>query len=282
MADRRTSRRRRGRDEPSPAEAGLGSERVARRCDLAEAEVLPEVDRPWRRLLRLDGEDASHVDLRDPTHIEFTYVRRLADLVDACFPERAPIVALHLGGGGFTLPRYVAATRPGSRQEVAEPDGALLDLAREELGLVTGRDLRVRVRDGRDVLEARAPGTCDLLVLDAFVAMEVPGDLADAGAMAAARRALAPGGTFAVNVVDGTGAPRSRRLGALLAEVFEEVAVAASRKVVRGRQGGNVVLVGATAPLPLTRLTSAALRGGAPELVLGDAEARPWLAAGAG
>jgi spermidine synthase len=206
----------------------------------------------------------------------------MADLVDERWPAREPIRALHLGGGGFTLPRYVAATRPGSRQEVAEPDGALLELARQELGLRTDRSLRVRVRDGRSLLDARRPGTADLVVLDAFVRMEVPAQLADAGAVAAAARALSPGGAFCANVVDGPGAPAARALGSLVAEAFAHVAVVATRKVVRGRQGGNVVLVGAPSPLPVPRLAARALRGGVPELLLGGEDARAWVEAPTG
>ena len=55
----------RGRRTAAPAR--WSAERVERQTDLAWAEVLPEGGRPWRRLLRLDDEDCSHVDLRDPT-----------------------------------------------------------------------------------------------------------------------------------------------------------------------------------------------------------------------
>src|SRR3954454_14989556 len=86
---------------------GRSARTVTRHTDLALAEVIPEHGRPWRRTLRLDGEDASHVDLRDPRRIDWAYVRRLADAADALAPAGAAIDALHVGGGGFTLPRYI-------------------------------------------------------------------------------------------------------------------------------------------------------------------------------
>jgi hypothetical protein len=64
----------------------------------------------------LDGHESSYVDLTDPTHLEFSYVRRIGDVLDLIRPARQPLDVLHIGGGGFTLPRYVAATRPRSRQ----------------------------------------------------------------------------------------------------------------------------------------------------------------------
>lgn len=245
----------------------------------AVAEVIPEGGRPWRRLLRLDGEDCSHVDLRDPTKIDFAYVRRFADLVDVLAPPGAPIDALHLGGGGFTLPRYVAATRPGSRSEVAEIDRELVALAKAELGLRPGRDLRVRVADARAVLERRPPASADLVVLDAFQGTEVPPHLTTVECLAAARRTLRDGGAFAANVIDVPPLAATRALVAGVRAVFPHVAIVATRKVVRGRQGGNLVVLASATPLPRSELRSRALAGAVPELLVAGAELAAWAGA---
>ncbi len=248
----------------------------------ALAEVVPEPERPWRRVLRLDGEDASHVDLRDPRCIAWAYVRRLADAVDVAAPTGRPVTAVHLGGGGFTLPRYVAATRPGSRQEVAEVDEALIALAREHLGLRPSRDLRVRAVDGRRLLERRLDGRgepADVVVLDAFDDLRVPRHLTTVEFAALARRALRPGGLLAVNVVEPppllghAGPSLARPVAAALTEAFEHLAVVSTRKVLRRRQGGNVVLVAGGAPLPVRDLAVRARRGEVPELVLAGDDA---------
>lgn len=246
------------------------------RTDFALAEVLPEPGLPWRRLLRLDGEDCSHVDLRNPTHIDFAYVRWITHVVDVLAPPGQPLRALHLGGGGFTLPRYVAATRPGSRSDVAEVDAGLVALARKHLGLRTSRELRVRVADGREVLERARPAHYDLVVLDAFVGIDVPPQLATVEAAAAARRALAPSGALAVNVIDAPPLPAARAMAATLAEAFPEVAVVSARKVLRGRQGGNVILLGNEHPLPLRRLQSRLIHGAAPAVLTTGVAARAF------
>ena len=77
------------------------------------SEIVPG-DRPGSFVLRLDGMNQSYVDLRHPLHLEFEYVRRIADVLDAAAPTGAPVRVVHVGGAAMTLPRYVAASRPRS------------------------------------------------------------------------------------------------------------------------------------------------------------------------
>jgi len=273
------SRSRTGRGSRRDDAVRFAAAAVELETPFAKIELLPEEGRPWRRLLRLDGEDCSHVDLRDPRRIDFAYVRRIADLADVLAPPRRPLDALHLGGGGFTLPRYLAATRPGSRQEVAEIDAGLVALAREHLGLRDVRGLRVRVADARAVLEKRAPVSADLVVLDAFHGTTVPAHLTTAEFVQQAAVVLRPSGAFAANVIDAPPLPTARALAAAVAERFPHVAIVATRKVVRGRQGGNVVVLGASqaSSLPLQELSRRALAGPVPELVVGGEAFTAWL-----
>jgi hypothetical protein len=97
-----------------------GSGRVAAvvvraEVDHGRAELVADPDSPLAWTLLVDGTAQSHVDLGDPTHLEFEYVRRIGHLLDALDPPPpSPLRVLHLGGGAWTLPRYVAATRPRS------------------------------------------------------------------------------------------------------------------------------------------------------------------------
>ncbi len=78
---------------------------------------------------------ALYVDLADPEYLEFDYTRAIASVADAIRPAGAPVQALHIGGGGFTMPRYLAATRPGTRSTVLEIDGGVVALGRQRLGV---------------------------------------------------------------------------------------------------------------------------------------------------
>ncbi len=70
-------------------------------------------------------------------------------------PASAPIRALHLGGGAMSLPRYVAATRPGSTQVVVEiRRRARRDGARAPAAAPSAPTSRSLVADARSALGA--------------------------------------------------------------------------------------------------------------------------------
>ena len=139
------------------------------------AELLADADRPGGWLLLLDRIRQSYVDLDDPTYLDFEYARILADVLDALPP--GPLTVTHVGGGAFTLARYVAATRPGSSQLVLEPDDSLTAFVRSRLPLRRGSRIRVRTADGRTGIHRLRPRTADVIVLDAFSGGRVPADL---------------------------------------------------------------------------------------------------------
>ena len=87
---------------------------VQQDVDSGVAELVADIDRPRAWTLLVDGTPQSHVDLDDPQHLEFEYMRRLGHLVDLAAPAGEPLRVLHLGGGALTLPRYLARARPGS------------------------------------------------------------------------------------------------------------------------------------------------------------------------
>ncbi|PRI11542.1 spermine synthase [Leucobacter massiliensis] len=201
--------------------------------------------------LLVDGTPQSHVNLRDPSELFFEYVRRIGHVIDLFRTPGQPISALHLGGGAFTLPRYVEATRPGSRQQVIELEGALVDLVREAAPLPKRASIRVRRGDARAVL-GRLPegmrGAMDLVVVDIFAGDRTPAHVSSVEFYELLRPLLAPGGVVAVNAADGAGLPFVRGQAATLASLFPEVAAIAEPQVLKGRRFGNVVFVASNEP----------------------------------
>jgi len=260
----------------------------------AVARIERDGARPSGRLLFMDGIECSYIDLADPRHLEFSYVRRIADLVDLLRPARSPVDAVHIGGGACTLARYVAATRPRSRQVVYEKDSGLVEIARRYLGLRTSPGLRVRVGDARERLAERPDASADVVIGDAFDGVVVPPHLATLEFAAVVRRVLRPDGVYALNIIDCPPLRVSRTAAATLLVAFPHLVLVSERDVLRERDAGNVVLLASDSPLPVAALTRAAAHGPLPDVVLerddvaafaGDARPLPdsetdrWLAA---
>jgi len=229
---------------------------VSERVDSGTAELVPDPDRPRAWTLRLDGAPQSHVDLDDPARLAFAYQRRLGHALDLAAPAGRPLSVLHLGGGALTLPRYVAATRPRSVQQVAEIDTALTALVRRELPLERTARIRVRGADAREVLARTPAGSCDVVIADVFGGARVPAHCASVEFLRLAAQALRPEGWYLANLTDGQDLRFARAQVATAREVFPELCLIADPAVLRGRRFGNLVLVAtAGGELPLAELT---------------------------
>ncbi|MFJ2113857.1 spermidine synthase [Streptomyces sp. NPDC087850] len=227
---------------------------VIRAVDSGTAKLLPDVDRERAWLLTVDGAPQSYVDLDEPTHLEFEYVRRLAHAVDLAAPEGEPLTVLHLGGGAFTLPRYIAATRPGSAQSVIEADGGLLDLVAERLPIPAAAGITAHRADARRWLEAAPDRSVDVLVGDVFGGSRIPAHLTSVEYAAQAARVLRTGGVYAANLADGAPFAFLRSQLATFAAVFGELALIAEPAVLRGRRFGNAVLLASHTPVDTAAL----------------------------
>lgn len=248
------------------------AERTVAEVDTGRAEVVPDPDRPRSYTLLLDGAPQSHVDLDDPTHLEFEYVRRFAAAVDLIAPAGQPLRALHLGGGALTLPRYVAATRPGSGQRVVEIDAALVDLVRRELPWPADPRLRVRVGDAREILRAIGDAAYDLVVADVYAGARTPAHLTSVEFATEVARVLRPAGTYLVNVADGPPLRHIRAQVATVRSVLPRACLVADAAVLRGRRFGNLVLVAGRVEPPVAGLTRRAAGDWFPGRVLSGEE----------
>jgi spermidine synthase len=196
---------------------------------------------PGSRVLVLDTLRHSHVDLADPTHLEFRYVRLFAQVAET-LPE-GPVSALHVGGGGFTFPRYLGAVSPGSTNTVLEIDPELVEIARNHLGLVTGPSMPVVTGDARLSIEDLPTDAFDLVVGDAYGGRSVPWHLTTTEFMAEINRVLRPGGVYAMNVIDGGASQFARAELATLADVFSTTAAIIPTDGIPAGFAANLILI---------------------------------------
>ena len=200
--------------------------------------------------------EASYVDLADPRHLEFDYVRWMRIVLRAARARRI----LHIGGGACALARALAAEDPGGRQEVCEVDPEVLAVAREHLGLRRGPGLRVRVAEGRAFVAHQPAAAWDAVAIDAFVAATkappsgaadpfmIPRRLITVEALRDAAR-VAP--LTLVNVLDDRSAREVRLVAAGLSEAYPRVWALGGRT-------GNTIVVGVTRRLGLERIRAQA------------------------
>lgn len=222
-------------------------------------------------VLRADGQDQSYVDLADPTRLVFDYVRRMGDVLDICLPD-GPASVVHVGGAAMTLPRYVAATRPGSRQIALEPSSEVVAVVRAEIPLPREARIKVRTTDGRSGIATLADGRADAVLVDAFADGRVPADLVTTEFLTDVARVLAPHGVLAMNVTDRPPFAWTRRVVAGVRTHLPHLALLADPTALKARRGGNLVLVASRAELPVAALAQAAVRRGSPQRTL-DARA---------
>lgn len=237
-------------NEPIPAEPIP----VSRVTDHGTAKLMPDVDRERAWLLTVDGAPQSYVDLDAPAHLEFEYARRLGYVLETVAEPGRPLDVLHLGGGAFTLPRYLAATRPGCRQDVVEADRGLLELVAEHLPLPDGSGIALHAADARAWLESAPAGSADVLIADVFGGSRVPAHLTSLAYAREAARVLRADGVYLANLADAAPFAFLRSQLATFGAVFEELALIAEPGVLRGRRFGNAVLVAAHRPLDTAAL----------------------------
>lgn len=228
--------------------------------------------------LIVDDTPQSHVDLDDPTHLHFEYIVRMGAVIDQ-LPE-GPLTAVHLGAGALTIPRYVAATRPGSRQQVIELEAPLASLVREYLPLPRDAAIRVRIGDAREGvgrLPAALQGSCDLVVSDVYSGAQTPAHLTSVEFYRELRALLAPTGVLLVNVADGPGLAFARRQVATISEVLPEIGILADTQVLKGRRFGNLVIAASASPLPTEWLPRMLAAGPHPAKIAQGAEVAAFI-----
>ncbi|GAA3532616.1 fused MFS/spermidine synthase [Aeromicrobium panaciterrae] len=213
-------------------------------------EIEPDRDRPGAFTLRIDGTDQSYVDLDDPLRLEFDYVQRIVDVIDAHGTPGAPLRFVHIGGAGMSVPRYVASTRPTSAQIVLEPDERVTALVREQLPLPRNSGIKVRPVDGRTGMAAMRPDFADIIVLDAFDGARIPADLVTTEFFGQTASVLTENGLLLLNIADRAPFAYARRVVAGVNATFANVMISAEPATLKGRRFGNLLVVGSRGTIP--------------------------------
>jgi spermidine synthase len=208
--------------------------------------------------LMVGGSEQSYVDTSDPLHLEFEYVQMVGHILETSFDADSRVTALHLGGGLCTVPRFVAARHPGSRQRVAEHSP---EIAKLSASLGTAPGVTVVIEEAWSVVSRARKHSLDLVVCDVYDGPETVTDLFTLDAVRVVHGLLRRDGVYICNLSDATPFALSQVVAATLEEVFTSVVLLAEPPVLRGRRSGNLVLAASDREIPLAELTRRASGG---------------------
>jgi spermidine synthase len=154
------------------------------------------------RRLRLDALIHNRYSPARPDELLYEYERIFA-LATAGAAARGDFSSLTIGGGGFTLPSYLARHYPRARNEVVEIDPAVVETAFRFFDLPRDTRIRIAVEDARAFV-ARVSGkrTYDIVYCDAFNAFSVPYHLTTVEFLRSVASILSPDGLYLANCID--------------------------------------------------------------------------------
>ncbi len=183
------------------------------------------------RLLNVNGTFQSVSYIAPELRFELCvhYHRMMAKVIQQVAPEGHVMV---MGGGGFSLPKYLATHMKGAIIDAIEIDPKIVLLAREHFFLdealtVALSDLRVVEDDAWKVLQSADTGSIDVLVNEVFAGRKSLGPLGTAAGARVVKEKLADGGVYLADVrcpLEGHGSTLLPQVANVFAQEFAHVA----------------------------------------------------------
>jgi spermidine synthase len=153
--------------------------------------------------LILDHLVHSYTDLNDPLYLEYEYIRIYEEMVRWQADKRRSFKALFIGGGGYTLPRFIEAKYPQAGIDVVEIDPDITRVVKSYLGVSEDTKIRSFNEDGRwFVMNSKEQGSYDFIFGDAFNDLSIPYHLTTKEFAMQLKRLLKPDGLLLANVID--------------------------------------------------------------------------------
>jgi len=141
----------------------------------------------------------SGVSLKQPDQLTFWYTQQLAQVVKQAQRRQNILI---LGGGAFTLPRYLADKYPDSKIDVVEIDPELATIARQYFHYDDPTNVNLIFEDARTYVN-KTHKQYDIVMVDVYGDAHVPFTLLTNEYGQQIARITAPGGIVAANMIAG-------------------------------------------------------------------------------
>jgi spermidine synthase len=154
------------------------------------------------KALALDHLIHSYVILDDPLYLKYDYLKIFTEIIGYNAGDNAAPRLLHLGGGGYSLPRYMETVYPRSVNEVVEIDPAVTRIAHEKLGLSANTSITTYNLDARLFLKQKlGQDKYDFVIGDVFNDFSTPYHLTTVEFDQLISGQLKPDGIYMVNII---------------------------------------------------------------------------------
>lgn len=196
--------------------------------------------------VRFGPTSQSYVDPYQPDLLMFQYVAHIALILENSVlrtPADQRLRFVHIGGAGMTIPRFVAHLRPGTAQVVCEPDAELTEEVRRKIPLPPRSGIKVRDVDGRTGLAAMPSQWADVIIVDAFKELIVPGELVTEEALDDLRRIVRGDAMVIFNVTDRAPFAWAKKLAGGLNQRWRTTMIGMESDVYKGRRFGNLLMM---------------------------------------
>ena len=155
------------------------------------------------KILALDKMIHSYTDPDDPTHIFYEYVKIFTEMVNYATGDNIAPSLLHLGGGGYTFPRYMETVYPQSINDVVEIDPLVTEVAYKELGVPRDTSITTYNEDARlFLIQLDAENKYDYIIGDVFNDQSTPYHLTTFEFNELVKSHLKNDGMYLINIVD--------------------------------------------------------------------------------
>jgi spermidine synthase len=163
----------------------------------------PTEDSGSLETLVLDHLIHSYTDLKNPSNLEYEYIRMYEEVVRWQAAKRPSFNTMFIGGGGYTFPRFISAKYPKAGIEVVEIDPEVTRVGQRFLGLSEAPRIQTFNGDARwFVMNSKEKGKYDFVFGDAFNDLSVPYHLTTLEFTKQLRGLMKPNGLFLVNLID--------------------------------------------------------------------------------
>jgi len=155
------------------------------------------------KILYLDKMVHGFISPNEPTTLTYYYIRVFADITKYTHSHNDNLRILHLGGGGYTFPRYLDAVYPGSINEVVEIDPFVTKAAYGVMGLPPDTDIKTFNQDARFFLiQQETEAKYNIVIGDVFNDHSVPYHLTTKEFNDLVKASMEDDGIYLVNIVD--------------------------------------------------------------------------------